>query len=115
MSAGLLHGHIEPQQVLIQMIRMLQMYFDELPVWGFLGKKEKNFRTEELSYFLFTHFHFDVAYNGNRVIGVNTLADAQRTVDISGDSEILVEFSYSVKWNPVVTPVRLLSPVSFAL
>lgn len=114
-SAGLLHGHIEPQQVLIQMIRMLQMYFDELPVWGFLGKKEKNFRTEELSYFLFTHFHFDVAYNGNRVIGVNTLADAQRTVDISGDSEILVEFSYSVKWNPVVTPVRLLSPVSFAL
>ena len=94
----------------IQTMHVLQMYFDELPIWGFLGKIEKNFRTEELSYFLFTHFHFDVAYNGNRVIGVNTFADAQRTVDISGDSEIDVEFSYSVKWNPSVTAVRFLSP-----
>lgn len=92
---------------------MLQMYFDDLPIWGFLGKVEKNFRTEELTYFLFTHFHFDVAYNGNRVIGVNTFADAQRTVDITGESELLVEFSYSVKWNPVVIPVRFFPPTPY--
>ena len=84
----------------------LQMYFDDLPVWGFLGKVEKNFRTDELRYFLFTHFHFDVEYNGNRVIGVNTFANPQHTVDITADTELNVQFSYSMKWYAVTTPVR---------
>jgi hypothetical protein len=88
----------------------LQMYFDDLPVWGFLGKVDKNFRTDELRYFLFTHFHFDVAYNGDRIIGISIQADSQHAIDVSGESELLVEFTYSVKWNPVVTPVCFSHP-----
>jgi hypothetical protein len=85
----------------------MQMYFDDLPIWGFLGKVEKNYRNDDLRYFLFTHYHFDVLYNGDRVIEVNTAADSQRTVDITDDAEITVDFSYSVKWTPTTKTVRL--------
>ena len=53
-----------------------QMFFDDdLPVWGFVGKVERP-RPKGLKdgltggpprTFLFTHFHFDVAYNGDQV------------------------------------------------
>ena len=38
----------------------LQMYYDDLPVWGFIGKVEKVVKTGTRKYFLFTHFHFEV-------------------------------------------------------
>eukprot|EP00892_Ulva_mutabilis_P005551 jgi/Ulvmu1/3368/UM156_0025.1 len=82
-----------------------QMFFDDLPIWGFVGKMEKNsFRNNLLQYFLFTHFHFEVRYNGDRIIGINTSADPQRTVEITEDAELNVEFSYSVKWVETQTP-----------
>jgi hypothetical protein len=81
----------------------VQLYFDDLPIWGFVGKVEKYLKSNQLRYFLFTHFHFDVLYNGDRIIGINTSADPQRTVDITEDAELLVEFSYSVKWQPTTT------------
>ena len=53
---------------------------DDLPVWGFVGKVErarphglKDGLKDGLAgggaarVFLFTHFHFDVAYNGDQV------------------------------------------------
>ena len=43
------------------------MYYDDLPIWGFIGKVEKILhpgdRTEYM-YYLFTHIHFDILYNG---------------------------------------------------
>ncbi len=49
------------------------MYYDDLPIWGFIGKIEKivhpGDRTE-YKYYLFTHIHFDILYNGKRVIEV---------------------------------------------
>jgi hypothetical protein len=56
----------------------LQMFIDGLPIWGFIGKVEKlgaeggkggEEGGEKLS--LFTHIHFDVLYNKNRVIQVD--------------------------------------------
>ena len=86
---------------------LLQMFFDDLPIWGFVGKVEKiAFRNNQLQYFLFTHFHFEVRYNGDRIIGINTSADPQRTVEITEDSTLNVEFSYSVKWTETQTSVR---------
>ena len=51
------------------------MFYDELPIWGFIGKVERLpggggvKPKERLS--LFTHIHFDVLYNGDRVIQVD--------------------------------------------
>lgn len=78
---------------------------DDLPVWGFLGKTEakKTGSQVEHRFFLFTHFHFDIAYNGTNVIEVNVstaASDPKKTRDITASSSMEVEFSYSVKWRP---------------
>ena len=54
-----------------------QMYYDDLPVWGFIGKVEKVVKTGARKYFLFTHFHFEISYNGDEVIEINVSSDPQ--------------------------------------
>jgi hypothetical protein len=103
-----------------------QMYYDDLPIWGFIGKIEKILKpgkflftfvraismtscvlftgAPEMRYYLFTHVHFDVAYNGDRVIEINVSTDPLRTVDITDDHDVDVEFSYSVKWKETHIP-----------
>lgn len=78
---------------------------DDLPVWGFIGKtEEKPGRTgtvQEPHFYLFTHFHFDISYNGDRVIEVNVstaAVDPKKTVDITAVESLEVQFSYSAKW-----------------
>lgn len=88
----------------------MQMFFDDdLPVWGFIGKTEQKLtaagQPQETRFYLFTHFHFDIAYNGDRVIEMNistAAADPKRTMtmDITTGDSLEVEFSYSVKWKP---------------
>jgi hypothetical protein len=54
-----------------------KMFFDDdLPVYGFVGKLEhshahglKDGLAGEARVYLFTHFHFDIAYNGDQVSG----------------------------------------------
>ena len=75
------------------------MYYDDLPVWGFIGKVEKVVKTGARKHFLFTHFHFEVSYNDDEVIEINVSSDPQRTVDITDVGKGLkVDFSYSIKW-----------------
>ncbi|KAF5751727.1 transmembrane 9 superfamily member 5 isoform X2 [Tripterygium wilfordii] len=83
-----------------------QMYYDDLPLWGFIGKvEEQSWITEEKvhKYYLFTHIQFDVLYNGNQVIEINAFSDPNHAVDITQDIEINVKFSYSVIWNATST------------
>ena len=61
----------------------LQMFYDDLPIWGFIGKVEKimtqsskAWEKHDLKYYLFTHIHFDILYNGDRVIEANPLCPA---------------------------------------
>eukprot|EP00898_Chlorokybus_atmophyticus_P005779 jgi/Chlat1/6201/Chrsp44S05799 len=83
-----------------------QMYYDDLPIWGFVGKMEKIVRGggTEFRYYLFTHVHFEINYNEDKVIEINVSTDPTRTVDISGDQETMVQFSYSVKWKETNIP-----------
>jgi len=84
-----------------------QMYYDDLPLWGFIGKVEKILRPgqpAEMRYYLFTHVHFDISYNNDRVIEINVSTDPLRTVDITEGDSIPVEFSYSVKWKETSIP-----------
>jgi hypothetical protein len=59
------------------------MFYDNLPVWGFIGKVEEinwpegaHRRAPVKKLYLFTHIHFDLAYNGDRVIEVGTQIEA---------------------------------------
>lgn len=79
-----------------------QMYFDDLPLWGYIGKIEDQeliLGVKGNKYYLFTHVQFDVLYNDNRVIEIRGFSDPTHMVDITDDVEINVKFTYSVSWN----------------
>lgn len=77
-----------------------QIYYDDLPFWGFVGKIEDSWTLEGApKYFLFKHVQFDVLYNGNQVIEVRAFSDPDQVVDITEDVGVDVKFTYSVIWN----------------
>ncbi|KIY91946.1 Putative phagocytic receptor 1b [Monoraphidium neglectum] len=84
------------------------MYYDNLPVWGFVGKVEKiipNSGEPQYRYYVFTHMSFDIKYNGDRVIEINVLTDPAHVADVSEGAELpTVAFTYSVKWVPTTIP-----------
>jgi hypothetical protein len=87
------------------------MFYDDLPIWGFIGKVEKimlqstkSWEKHELKYYLFTHIHFDILYNGDRVIEINVSTDPSRTVEITEGENVIVDWTYSVKWRETSIP-----------
>ncbi|GKU93832.1 hypothetical protein SLEP1_g7395 [Rubroshorea leprosula] len=83
-----------------------QMYYDDLPFWGFIGKIEESWRLDNaiLRYYLFKHVQFDVLYNGDRVVEIHAFADPNHVVDITEDIDVDVKFTYSVLWNTTSAP-----------
>lgn len=79
-----------------------QMYYDDLPVWGFIGKMEKVMQGGKTQYvfYLFTHIDFDIKYNDDGVIEINISTDPAKALDISTTAKVPlhVQFTYSVKW-----------------
>lgn len=84
-----------------------QMYYDDLPVWGFIGKIE-NMKGEQKDrrYLIYRHLQFAILYNNDRVIEIKVSTDLQYTVDITDDKEIEVEFTYSVNWAETNIPFQ---------
>lgn len=82
-----------------------QMFFDDLPFWGFIGKIENDkFGPSENKYFLFEHIQFEILYNDDRVIEIYVQTDPNMSVDITDDKEVDVDFSYAVSWNKTDIP-----------
>lgn len=83
-----------------------QMYYDDLPIWGFIGKVDKEGKTDpnEYKYFLYKHIQFDVLYNNDRVVEISARMDPQSVVDLTEDKEVEAEFLYTVKWKETDTP-----------
>lgn len=79
-----------------------QMYFDDLPLWGFIGKYDAN----EQKYYLFKHLQFEVLYNKHHVIEVNVQPDPSALVDITQDKEVNVDFMYTVRWKETEIPFQ---------
>ena len=84
-----------------------QMYYDDLPIWGFIGKLERVSKPSgtELRYFIFTHVHFDLAFNADNIVEINVSTDPNQVVDISEDvvgsdanAQVRADFTYSAKW-----------------
>eukprot|EP00798_Chlamydomonas_sp_ICE-L_P025389 gene25389-11053_t len=83
------------------------MYYDDLPMWGFIGKVEKILLPggeAQLRDYLFTHIDFDIKYNTDKVIEISISTDPARSVDITNATSVNVEFTYSVRWMSVTTP-----------
>jgi len=81
-----------------------QMYFDDLPIWAFLGSVRSKWKTNPMQYFLYRHLHLDIFYNNHHVIEIHVPMDPNEGVDITEDREIEVEFTYSVMWRGTRTP-----------
>lgn len=83
-----------------------QMYYDDLPIWGFIGKVDKVNKIDpsDYKYYLYRHIHFEISYNNDRVIEVNIHTDASSLLDVTEDRDVEVEFLYSVKWKETTTP-----------
>ncbi|KAF5747991.1 transmembrane 9 superfamily member 4 [Tripterygium wilfordii] len=83
-----------------------QMYYDDLPIWGFLGKVDKEGKSDpsEYKYYLFKHLIFNILYNKDRVIEITVQSDQNSLVDITEDKEVEVEFTYTVKWKDTEIP-----------
>jgi hypothetical protein len=81
-----------------------QMFYDDLPVWGFIGKVESVVQQGIQKFYLFTHFHFELSYNEDNVIEINVSSDPMRTVDITSDNVPSIQFSFSVKWKDTAIP-----------
>ena len=83
-----------------------QFVYDDLPIWGYVGKVETGSGTDgKTKLLLFTHFHFDVAYNTDHVIEINVSTDPTQVVDVSeGVGEVAAEFTYSVAWKSTPVP-----------
>ncbi|KAG7947551.1 hypothetical protein I3843_14G100900 [Carya illinoinensis] len=79
-----------------------QMYFDDLPLWGFIGKVEEESEIlgeEGPKYYLFKHVRFDALYNGDQVIEIRAFSDPSHVLEIKEDAEIDITFTYSIIWN----------------
>lgn len=82
-----------------------QMYYDDLPIWGFIGKVDKENRDpSDYKYYLYRHINFDIFYNKDRVIEINVRTDPHAVVDLTKDKEVDVEFLYTVKWKETNIP-----------
>ncbi|KAL5579932.1 hypothetical protein UlMin_012374 [Ulmus minor] len=86
-----------------------QMYYDDLPLWAFVGKVEEESWTvgdKRLKYYLFKHAQFDALYNDNQVIQIQAFSDPTHALDITEDVETTVEFTYSINWNVASTQFK---------
>ncbi|RZR95998.1 hypothetical protein BHM03_00024918, partial [Ensete ventricosum] len=82
-----------------------QMYYDDLPIWGFIGKVDKEGKdVSEYKYYLYRHIHFDILYNNDRVVEITVHTDPNSLADLTEDKDIEAEFLYSVKWKETTMP-----------
>ncbi|XP_030521759.1 transmembrane 9 superfamily member 2-like [Rhodamnia argentea] len=82
-----------------------QMYYDDLPIWGFIGKVDKEGRDpSEYKYLLYKHVIFEIFYNKDRVIEVNVRTDPNSVADLTEDKKVDLQFMYTAKWKETNIP-----------
>jgi len=109
-----------------------ELFVDELPMWIYVGESEAEDmlvgHTELSKHFLYTHLHFVIGYNGDKIVTANVSASPSFRTDITthdpshasvpylgeshgapgghghghggGSAPIDVTFTYSVQWVP---------------
>ncbi len=81
-----------------------QMFYDDLPIWSFIGQFEKGRSNgkDHTFYYVFLHMHFIILYNGNRVVDV--MRSASEHTSISEKGEFSLNYTFSVEWTAADTP-----------
>lgn len=81
-----------------------EMFLDGLPFWGLVGDVEKEDlllgHTADSHHYIYTHLHFNISYNDDRIVAVSVQAPASYRIDITSADELDVQFSYRVTWTP---------------
>lgn len=87
----------------IQQDFLYLMYYDNLPVWGQVGKIDPATKLPKL----FTHSVFNIRYNKEYVVGIKLETPDSGLVDISekaliasGGQGLKLKFTYEVNWIP---------------
>ncbi|XVF71041.1 hypothetical protein PTKIN_Ptkin12aG0002900 [Pterospermum kingtungense] len=82
------------------------MYYDDLPIWGFLGKLDKEGKADpsDYKYYLFKLLIFEILHNKDRVIEITVRSDPNALIDLTEDEEVDVDFMYTVRWKETDTP-----------
>jgi transmembrane 9 superfamily protein 3 len=73
-----------------------QMFVDDLPVWGYVGKVDSKGRDA----LLYTHNHFNISFNGKQIVEVNLVTTDPVVLPLNDNSAKKIKFSYSVEWTP---------------
>lgn len=83
-----------------------QMYFDDLPIWAFMGRSDswQRYERNDNKYFLFNHTLFEIIYNKDRVIEISARTDPNSVIELTEDEEVDVKFMYTVKWKETESP-----------
>lgn len=74
-----------------------QMYLDDLPIEGLIGEYKRHEANGRESYYLFTHRHFRIGYNIDRIIDVNVTSSSDYR-ELMPNQEL--RFTYTVEWVP---------------
>ncbi|CAL5430351.1 unnamed protein product [Camellia sinensis] len=74
------------------------MYYDDLPIWYFTGKRDCHHIAHDCRYLLHTHMEFEILYNKEHVIEIAARTDPRFVIDLTEDKEVNVESTYTVKW-----------------
>ena len=82
---------------------IFQMYYDDLPIWAFLGRVDlpildNKANMDSYRYLLYKHIDFDIFFNKDSVVKINARTDPILMVDLTEDKELYIEFSYSSRW-----------------
>lgn len=80
-----------------------ELFIDDLSTIGFVGEVETD-KMGSSHRFLYTHFHFSIAYNAANVIAVNLTTFTNERVELRPNMPADVEFSFSVSWKHTEVP-----------
>lgn len=80
-----------------------ELFIDELSAIGFVGEIETD-KMGQTHRYLYTHFHFSIAYNAANVIAVNLTTFTNERVELKPNMPESVEFSFSVAWKHTEVP-----------
>jgi len=79
-------------------------FIDGLLVDGFVGEhfkaeeKYHDHKHEKMEYFIFTHWNFNIHYNGNHIISCHLQTDKNKRLLLEYGEDLTVTYTYSVTW-----------------
>ncbi|XP_054793919.1 transmembrane 9 superfamily member 2-like [Prosopis cineraria] len=90
---------------IVQKDYYFEMHYDGLPIWGFIGEvRQEGHHPSDNKYYMYTHIHFSIFYNKDRVIEIIARTEHDSFVDLTDDNEVDVEFLYTTEWMHTDTP-----------